>query len=132
MTGVCPSGDGGAGGALYHGWTSPVAGCSTTSYNSTAATNLGGSYPFNVGDSAMCRAWKLAATVCTTQPMPYSGNENFTCPQSGGFTDPRFGTYCAVSNQYSCSSCPGACNAGDCRSGSNTLRDCRGAELAQP
>ena len=116
---------------LYHGWTSPVPGCSTTSYNTTALTNLGGRYPFNVGDSNACRAWKLAATVCTTQPMPYSGNENFSCPQSGGFTDPTFGTYCAVASQYSCSTCPGACNAA-CAYSPLSLRNCAGRETAQP
>jgi hypothetical protein len=134
---ACPSGQVCVAGAcssmpLYHGWTSPVAGCSTAAYNTTAVTALGGRYPFNTGDSAACRAWKLAATVCTTQPMPYSGNENFSCPQSGGFTDPTFGTYCASANQYSCSSCPGACNAGACRGNSNTLRNCSGAESTQP
>jgi hypothetical protein len=118
--------------ALYHGWTSPIVGCSTVGYNTTAATALGGRYPYNTGDSAACRAWKLAATVCTTQPVPYVGNENFSCPQSGGFTDPTFGTYCAFANQYSCSTCPGACNAGACRSNSNTLRNCSGAETTQP
>jgi hypothetical protein len=107
-------------------------GCVTTSYNTTATTVLGGRYPYNVGDSPACRAWKLAATVCTTQPVAYSGTENFSCPLSGGFTDPAFGTYCLVSNQYSCSTCPGACNAGSCRGGSNTLRNCSGSEVAQP
>ena len=118
--------------ALYHGWTSPIVGCSTVGYNTTAATALGGRCPYNTGDSAACRAWKLAATVCTPQPVPYVGNENFSCPQSGGFTDPTFGTYCAFANQYSCSTCPGACNAGACRSNSNTLRNCSGAETTQP
>ncbi|MBK6533091.1 MAG: hypothetical protein IPF99_26940 [Deltaproteobacteria bacterium] len=93
---------------LYHGWSSPVAGCSTTSYNATAATTLGGTYPYNTGDSAACRAWKVAATVCNTQPVNYSGNENWSCSSSGGFTDPTFGTYCARTSQYACSSCPGA------------------------
>ena len=51
---------------LYHGWTSPIAGCVTTGFNATAATNQGGMYPYNMGDSLACRAWKLAATVCTT------------------------------------------------------------------
>ncbi|TAK19152.1 MAG: hypothetical protein EPO40_35125 [Myxococcaceae bacterium] len=117
---------------LYHGWTSPVAGCSTTSYNTTAPTALGGTYPYNTGDSAACRAWKVAATVCTTQPVSYSGNENWSCSSSGGFTDPTFGTYCARTGQYSCSSCPGACNAGPCRGNSNTLRNCVGSETTQP
>ncbi len=117
---------------LYHGWTCPIAGCLTTGYNTTAATVLGGTYPYNTGDSAACRAWKLAATVCTTQPLAYSGTENFSCPASGGFTDPLFGTYCAVAGQYACSSCPGSCNAGGCRAGSNTLRNCSGSETAQP
>jgi hypothetical protein len=117
---------------LYHGWTSPVAGCVTTGYTTTAPTALGGTYPYNAGDSAACRAWKLAATVCTTQPVAYSGNENWSCARSGGFTDPTFGTYCLALNQYSCSSCPGACNAGPCRSNSNTLRNCSGSEATQP
>ena len=128
----CVRGACGAMPPLYHGWTSPLAGCSTTGYNTTATTNLGGMYPFNTGDSAACRAWKLAATVCTTEPTAYSGMENWQCPVSGGFTDPVFGTYCMANNQYSCSTCPGACNAGPCRSGSNTLRNCSGSETAQP
>ena len=128
----CVRGACGAMPPLYHGWMSPLAGCLTTGYNMTAPTNQGGTYPFNTGDSAACRAWKLAATVCTTEPMAYSGTENWSCPTSGGFTDPVFGTFCAVSNQYSCSTCPGACNAGTCRSGSNTLRNCSGSETAQP
>ena len=118
---------------LYHGWTSPIAGCNTSSYNTTAATALGGTYPFITGDSASCRAWKVAATVCTTEPVLYgSNNENWSCTSSGGFTDPIFGTYCAFSSQYSCSTCPGACNAGSCHSGLNTLRNCAGGEATQP
>jgi Stigma-specific protein, Stig1 len=115
---------------LYHGWTSPVAGCLTTGYTTTAPTNQGGTYPFNMGDSDACRAWKLAATVCNTMPLPYSGNENFSCVNAGGFTDPAFGTYCAVANQYSCSSCPGACNAG-CIYTPLSLRNCTGMETTQ-
>jgi len=134
---ACPAGQMCVSGActsrpLYHGWTSPVAGCSTTSYNATAPTALGGTYPYNTGDSAACRAWKVAATVCTTQPVNYSSNENWTCSSSGGFTDPTFGTYCARTSQYACSTCPGACNAGPCRSGQNTLRNCSGSEVIQP
>jgi hypothetical protein len=118
---------------LYHGWTSPLSGCATSGYDSTAPTALGGTYPYNAGDSAACRAWKLAATVCTTEPVAYStGNANWSCPVSGGFTDPAFGTYCMVSNQYSCSTCPGFCNAGLCADGSNTLRNCSGSETDQP
>jgi Stigma-specific protein, Stig1 len=133
---ACPSGQTCIAGTcsslrLYHGWTCPIAGCLTTSYNTTAATNLGGRYPFNVGDSNACRAWKLAATVCTTQPADYSGNANFSCPNSGGFTDPVFGTYCAVANQYSCSGCPGACNAA-CAYNPLSLRNCSGSESSQP
>jgi len=117
---------------LYHGWSSPVPGCSTAGNNATAATALGGTYPYNTGDSAACRAWKVAATVCTTQPVSYSSNENWSCSSSGGFTDPTFGTYCARTSQYSCSTCPGSCNAGPCRSGQNTLRNCSGSETTQP
>ncbi len=135
---ACPAGQGCVRGAcgvvpLYHGWTSPIAGCDTSSYNTTAATVLGGTYPFNTGDSAACRAWKLAATVCTTQPVAYLADPaNWQCAVSGGFTDPVFGTYCRVASQYACSTCPGACNAGPCRSGSNTLRNCSSLESAQP
>jgi hypothetical protein len=116
---------------LYHGWSSPIAGCLTTSYNATAPTNLGGTYPYNTGDSNACRAWKLAATVCTTQPQPYSDNNNWQCPVSGGFTDPVFGTYCLRTGQYACSTCPGACNA-QCAYNPLSLRDCAGSERAQP
>ncbi|MDO9020865.1 MAG: hypothetical protein Q8S73_34520 [Deltaproteobacteria bacterium] len=134
---VCPSGQFcvagrcSVAGPLYHGWTSPVPSCLTTTYNTTAPTNLGGTYPFNTGDAPACRAWKLAATVCTTQPTAYVDNNNFSCPRSGGFTDPTFGTYCAVASQYSCSTCPGACNAG-CAYMPLSLRNCAGRETAQP
>ncbi len=133
---ACPAGQACVAGSctsmqLYHGWTSPVPGCSTASYNTTAATNQGGRYPYNIGDSNACRAWKLAATVCTTQPTDYSGNANFTCPRAGGFTDPTFGTYCLVLNQYACSGCPGACNAA-CVYNPLSLRNCSGSEAAQP
>jgi len=96
-----------------------------------ARTNLGGFYPFNTGDSNACRAWKLAATVCTTMPLAYAGMENWSCAASGGFTDLLFGTYCAVPNQYSCSTCPGACNAA-CIYNPLSLRDCAGREADQP
>jgi hypothetical protein len=43
-----------------------------------------------------------------------------------------FGTFCAVTNQYSCSTCPGACNAGTCSYGTQSLRNCSGAEQHQP
>lgn len=117
---------------LYHGWTSPIAGCSTTSYNTTSPTALGGSFPWNTGDNLACRAWKLAATVCTTPPTAYFGNDNWTCPASGGFTDPVFGTYCASPGaQYACSTCPAACNAGSCFYGPLSLRNCSGSETTQ-
>ncbi len=113
---------------LYRGLTSPIPGCSTASYNATAPTPMGGTYPYNTGDSAACRAWKLAATVCTSAPAEYLGQDNWQCPAAGGFTDPVFGMFCAVSNQYSCSTCPAACNAGSCAGGQNTLRNCGGSE----
>jgi hypothetical protein len=115
---------------LYRGWTSPIPGCRTDTYNTTAPTNLGGTYPFITGDSNACRAWKLAATVCTTQPQAYVDNNNWQCPVSGGFTDPVFGTYCLRTGQYSCSTCPGACNA-QCAYNPLSLRDCAGSERAQ-
>lgn len=117
---------------LYHGWSCPLPGCDTSRYNTMAATVDGGFYPFISGDGGPCRAWKLAATICTTMPAPYSGMENWSCPMSGGFTDPLFGTYCPVTNQYSCSSCPGACNATPCSYMPLSLRNCSGAETAQP
>ncbi len=119
---------------LYHGWTCPIAGCSTASYNTTAATADGGMYPYNTGDSANCRAWKLAATVCTTQPVGYGYTPpaDWSCPRSGGFADPVFGTFCAVTSQYSCSDCYGACNAGTCSYRPLSLRNCSGSETAQP
>jgi len=126
VRGVC-----GAMPALYHGWASPLAGCLTTGFNAMAATNLGGQYPYNTGDSNACRAWKLAATVCTTEPTMYSDTNNWQCPMSGGFTDPVFGTYCARPNQYACSTCPGACNA-SCIYTPLSLRNCSGAEASQP
>ncbi len=101
---------------LYHNWTSPVPSCTymgADDYDSTAATNDGGVFPFKAGDSLACRAWKLAATICNTEPKGYSSNTagtgpsswNFQCA-SGGFTDPRFGKFCSVSTQYICASPP--------------------------
>ena len=117
---------------LYHGWACPIAGCSTSSYSTTAATNLGGRYPYNIGDSNACRAWKLAATVCTTQPTLYTDTNNWQCPVSGGFTDPVFGTFCRpATTQYVCSTCPGACNA-SCSYNPLSIRNCSGSESAQP
>ena len=117
---------------LYHGWTTPIAGCDTSRYDTTAPTEDGGTYPYIAGDSPACRAWKLAATICTTQPTMYMGDGNWTCPVSGGFTDPMFGTYCMVMTQYACSTCPGACNAGTCAHVPLSLRNCMGVETTQP
>jgi hypothetical protein len=117
--------------ALYHGWVSPIAGCLTTSHDAELPTILGGTYPYNTGDTDACRAWKLAATVCTTEPTLYSDATNWTCPASGGFTDPVFGTFCmSPSTQYACSTCPGACNA-MCLYRPLSLRNCSGTEAAQ-
>jgi hypothetical protein len=86
-----------------------VPGCTykdANDYDSTAATNDGGVFPFKATDSLACRAWKLAATICNTEPRDYSSNSgtwNFQCA-SGGFTDPRFGTFCSVSGQFICMS----------------------------
>jgi hypothetical protein len=113
---------------LYHGWSSPIPGCTTTGWTSTASTADGGSYPYNAGDSNACRAWKLAATICTTQPTAY-GYGDFYCPSSG-FTDPTFGNFCKVSNQYACSDCVGACNA-TCVYTPLSLRNCSGQEVVQ-
>ena len=121
-----------AGYQLYHGWVSPIAGCLTDSFNTTTATALGGAYPYNAGANAACRAWKLAATVCTTEPVMYIDTTNWMCPTSGGFTDPMFGTYCPAANQFSCSTCPGACNAGmTCAHNPLSLRNCMGLETTQ-
>ncbi len=115
---------------LYHGWTSPIAGCLCTTYNAMAPTNQGGQYPYIMGDSLACRAWELAATVCTTMPTAYFGNDNWQCPMASGFTDPVFGTFCAVPMQYACSTCPAACNA-TCLYTPLSLRDCMGREASQ-
>jgi hypothetical protein len=117
---------------MYHGWTSPVTGCSTASANTSSPTADGGSYPHNTGDSAACKAWKLAATVCNTQPVAYgyATPGDWLCPSAGGFTDPNFGTYCAVSNQYACSDCYGVCNA-SCIYTPLSLRSCSGNETTQ-
>jgi hypothetical protein len=134
---TCPTGQACVMGActatpLYHGWTSPIAGCATTGYNTTATTVLGGRYPYNTGDTLACRAWKLAATVCTTQPTMYYDTTNWTCPVSGGFTDPLFGTYCRPpSTQYACSTCPVLCNA-TCAYTPLSLRNCAGTEVSEP
>jgi hypothetical protein len=120
---------------LYHGWMPPASltNCSVTGYNAMAATNMGGMYPYNTGDSVQCRAWKLAATVCTTQPVAYGTigpNNNWNCPMAGGFTDPAFGMFCSVANQYACSDCYGACNA-MCLYNPLSLRNCSGTEANQ-
>jgi hypothetical protein len=120
---------------MYHGWSSPVPGCSTASANATAATADGGSYPYNIGDSPACQAWKLAATICNTQPVGYGFPTpgDWTCPSSGGFIDPAFGAFCSVGNQYACSDCYGACNA-NCPYPSYTplsLRNCSGSETSE-
>src|SRR5262249_44964630 len=102
---------------LYHGWSSPVPGCSTTTANKfeyvagySPGSNQNQTYLFNANDSAACKAWKLAATVCTTEPVGYGSapQGDFYCPSAGG-GDTGF---CAVPNQYACSNCDGACNAG--------------------
>jgi hypothetical protein len=123
---------------LYHGWSCPIVGCDTTTFDSMAPTADGGYYPYNAGDSVQCRAWKLAATICNAQPTTYFGgtyppNDNWTCPSSGGFTDPVFGTYCAVTNQYACTDYWSSCNVMPSGSphGPLSLRDCTGVEVNQ-
>jgi len=95
---------------------------------------MGGTYGYNLGDSTACRAWKLAATVCNVAPTEYDATtDNWMCDNAGGFTDSTFGTFCAVAGtQYSCSTCPGACNAGTCFYGPISLRNCSGLETAVP
>ena len=106
---------------LYNGWTAPWADCLTNSYNATHATALGGIFPYNAGDSDRCRAWKLAATVCIAQPTPYLNDRAWTCPASGGFASPAFGTFAASpGTQYVCVHNAGACNAGGCVSPDTT------------
>ncbi len=98
---------------LYHNWTSPVPDCTYTGandYDTNTPTNIEGAFPFKLNDTLACRAWKLAATICTSEPVSYYSNNgstganswNFQCGSSGGFIDPRFGTYCSVANQYIC------------------------------
>lgn len=131
----CVSGRCGTMPPLYHGLTPPagLTGCTATGFNAMAPTALGGYYPYNMGDSNACRAWKLAATVCVDAPTMYVDTNNWQCTNSGGFTDPAFGTYChPPGTQYSCSSCPGACNATPCSYMPLSLRNCSGLETAQP
>jgi hypothetical protein len=99
---------------------------------------MGGAFPYLAGDSLACVAWKLAATVCTDEPVSYySGTGtgvnswNFQCTSSGGFTDPTFGTFCSVTSQFVCTGCPGSCNAGTCSNGPLSLRSCDGRETSQ-
>ena len=118
---------------LYHGWMCPIGGCNTSSYDTMVATADGGFYPYNMGDTDACRAWKLAATICTTAPMPYnmpSSTMDWTCPISGGFTDPVFGMFCMVMGQFACSDCQGVCNA-MCTHHPLSLRDCMYREVPQ-
>ena len=125
------------GATLYHGWASPVPGCSTGGFDSTAPTVLGGVFPFFANDSLACVAWKLAATICNASPTlyysPAAGSDagDWTCPGSGGF-----GSFCTVATtQYICTGCPAACNAncGGFGAGRSpmTLRDCSGLEVQQ-
>jgi hypothetical protein len=122
---------------LYHGWTSPISGCSTTSFNAMTATADGGQYPYNTGDSDACRAWKLAATICVDQPTPVGDtsapNNDWHCATSGGFTDPRFGTYCAQTDQDVCTDFIGACNVDPIIGvpGPLSVHDCTGIEVTQ-
>lgn len=113
---------------LYHGWTSPVAACNTTTWNASAATADGATYVYNTGDSTVCRAWKLAATICEAPPTAYgyATPGDFYCPSSGGGNT----GYCAVSNQYACSDCAGVCNA-QCEYTPLSLRNCSGNEVSQ-
>ena len=111
--------------SIYHGWTSPITGCSTASFNAVYFVN-GGSFPFNTTDSAPCKAWKAAATLCTTQPTAYYSNTDWTCPISGGFTDPVFGTFCSVSTNYFCSDSVGTCTV--VASGMMSVHNCAGVE----
>jgi len=63
---------------LYHNWSTIVPGCLTFTYDSTDPTVSGGTYPYLAGDSLACKAWKLAATVCTTEPTNYYSNTGAT------------------------------------------------------
>lgn len=114
----------------------PVPGCYISTFDSTDYTALGGVFPFAAGDSPACLAWKLAATVCVTAPVPYYiDGANWRCAKAGGFEDASFGVFCAVSDMLICSSCPGACNAncpGQPGAPLVTMRDCRGREVALP
>ena len=124
---------------LYHGWASPVPGCDTNGYETTEPTINGGRFPFKLGDSLACKAWKLAATVCSTPPLSYNSDTNstgdrswnFQC-RSGGFaafdrvSASSFGEFCFVADQYICTGCPGACNAQCSFAGSNPLMTMRG------
>ena len=105
-------------GTLYHGWTSEVErwgdNCNLSTYDSIQPTASGGFYPYNAGDSFRCRAWKLAATICTSQPILLNGGPNWACSPSGGFTDPTFGSFCATSQQIVCSQCMGGSPGDPC------------------
>ena len=105
-------------------------GCTYTGaddFEAIATTNIGGVFPFKINDTLACRAWKLAATICNSEPISYLGYDgdgggggrerfdslgtgadswNFQCRSSGGFIDPRFGTYCPVATQYICTTPP--------------------------
>ena len=105
----------GIGFTLYHGWPSPVPGCSTLGYNTFSPTQAGGFFPYYTTDSVNCLAWKLAATICPTPPaaagwpgFSYSATGNYpaftssalsawTCPTAAGVNvvDPYgFGSFC--------------------------------------
>ena len=101
---------------LYHGWVPPAAlgaACNGSwGYNAQAPTPLGGSFGFGTGDSLACIAWKLAATVCLTQPVATTAYPlaaaYFSCPAAGLFTDPNgWGAYNASSSYgfYVCTAC---------------------------
>ena len=98
---------------LYHGWPSPVPGCST--FGASAQTYVGSlgvpgamssNFAYVYADSANCVAWKLAASICPTPPIAIgspgyiAGGYNssaysvWTCPATAPVTD-TLGKYCS-------------------------------------
>lgn len=115
-----------AAGSTYK-W-SPPSGlvCNLTAPSDIIARSSFGNFNYTHTDSAACQAWKLAATVCSSKPLPYNGSNgyaNWYCHQST--------TNCSIDLQYVCTDCYNSCNAG-CLFTPMSMRNCNGLEVIQP
>jgi len=140
---------------LYNGWQPPpqLSGCYTDYFNALEATPLSAfpgssAYPYIAGDSAACKAWKLAATVGTSEPVLMTSASdptalNFYVPSAGGFTaGGGMGQFCQMPDAVpfiACAACThssnallgchAGCGGGLSFYGNVTGRDCSGVEV---